>query len=376
MNATPVYLDYNSTTPVDERVLELMLPYFTKKFGNASSRTHAFGWEADEAVNIARNQVAELIGCIGQEIVFTSGATESINLAIKGVFEAYKSKGNHIVTVKTEHNSVLDVCSTLEKRGAKITYLDVDSEGLINLTELENSISPQTILVCVMYANNETGVIQPIKNIAEIVHKKGSVFLSDATQALGKLPVNVDEYGIDLMPLSSHKMYGPKGAGALFIRRKNPRVTLVPLIEGGGHERGLRSGTLNVPGILGLGKACELAKNEMDVNLSISQLRDKLQEKLLNLKGVSFNGSIKYRLPNTLNVSFDGLKAENLILKIKDFAVSTGSACTSALIEPSHVLKAMGLSNEKAYSSIRFSLGKYTTEQEINKLIEKMSAVI
>lgn len=376
MISTPVYLDYNSTTPVDERVLELMLPYFTQKFGNAASRTHAHGWIADEAVKIARKQVAGLIGCIEQEIIFTSGSTESINLAIKGVFENYKSKGNHIVTVKTEHKSVLDVCKSLEKKGAKITYLDVNSDGLINLTELENAITPKTILVSVMYANNETGVIQPVKQISKIIHDKGSIFLSDATQAMGKIPVSVADDEIDLLALSAHKMYGPKGTGALYIRRKNPRVSLIPLIEGGGHERGLRSGTLNVPGIAGFGKACEIAKNEIYVNSFIKDLRNKLEKNLLKLKGAKVNGSIENKLPNTLNISFEGIKAESLILKVKELAFSTGSACTSAVMEPSHVLKAMGISTENAYGAIRFSLGKYTTEEEINLAIEKVTEAI
>ncbi|MDQ3190764.1 MAG: IscS subfamily cysteine desulfurase [Bacteroidota bacterium] len=376
MLTTPIYLDYNSTTPVDERVLEVMLPYFNQKFGNASSRTHSFGWIADEAVKVARKQVAELIGCIEQEIIFTSGSTEAINLAIKGIYENYKNKGNHIVTVKTEHKSVLDVCRALEKKGARVTYLDVSSDGLISLTELENAITPQTILVSVMYANNETGVIQPVKQISEIIHAKGSIFLSDATQAIGKIPVNVNEDGIDLLALSAHKMYGPKGTGALYIRRKNPRVSLVPLLEGGGHERGLRSGTLNVPGIAGFGKACEIAKNEMDANLSIRILRDKLQQSLLQLKGSKINGSIEKRLPNTLNISFEGIKAENLIIKARELAFSTGSACTSAVMEPSHVLKAMGVSTENAYGAIRFSLGKYTTEEQINLAIETITEEI
>ena len=376
MMVIPVYLDYNSTTPVDEQVLQTMLPYFTKNFGNASSRTHAYGWIAEEAVKTARNQVADFVGSIDQEIIFTSGSTESINLAIKGVFEAYKNKGNHIITVKTEHKAVLDVCKALEKRGAQITWLEVDQEGLINLTELENAITNRTILVSIMYANNETGVIQPVKEIAELVHAKGSIFFSDATQAMGKIPVNVMNEGIDLLALSAHKIYGPKGAGALYVRRKGPRIALVPQLEGGGHERGIRSGTLNIPGIVGLGKACETAQNEMNSNVTIRELRNKLEETLLKIKGTRINGNIEKRIPNTINISFDALRAENLITKIPKLAVATGSACTSAIMEPSHVLKAMGISDEKAYNSIRFSLGKYTTEEEINFAINELGVYL
>ena len=367
-----VYLDYNSTTPVEEQVLQTMLPYFSKNFGNAASRTHSYGWIAEEAVKTARKQVADFIGSIDQEIIFTSGSTESINLAIKGVFEAYKNKGNHIITIKTEHKAVLDVCKTLEKRGAQIHWLGVDQEGLINLTELENAITNKTILVSIMYANNETGVIQPVKEIAEIVHAKGSIFLSDATQAVGKIPVNVMNDGIDLLALSAHKIYGPKGAGALYIRRKGPRITLVPQLEGGGHERGIRSGTLNIPGIVGLGKACEIAQNEMNSNVTIRRLRNKLEEALLNIKGTRINGSTEKRIPNTINVSFDAIRAENFIAKNPKLAMATGSACTSAIMEPSHVLKAMDISDEKAYNSIRISLGKYTTEEEINFTINEL----
>jgi cysteine desulfurase len=370
---TPIYLDYNATTPVDKRVLEAMLPYFTEKFGNASSRTHAFGWIAEDAVKTARASVAELINCTEQEVVFTSGATEAINLALKGVWENYHSKGNHIITVKTEHKAVLDTCQSLEKKGVRITYLNVDREGLIDLQELKNALVPETILVSVMYANNETGVIQPIREIAKLTHLNNSMMMCDATQCVGKINIDVQEEQIDLMCLSAHKMYGPKGIGALFVRRKDPRVTLFPQMDGGGHERGLRSGTLNVPGIVGLGKACEIAKNEMwDDAARISRLRTRLEQLLCEVPDVFINGSIKNRLFNTTNICFKGMRSESLIGKIPDIAVAMGSACTSAVAEPSHVLKAMGLSDEDSYSSIRFSLGKYTTGEEINYVIKSV----
>lgn len=366
----PIYLDYNATTPVDKRVLEVMLPYFTENFGNASSRTHSFGWLAEDAVKIARQQVAELINCLEQEIVFTSGSTEAINFAIKGVWENYQFKGKHIVTVKTEHKAVLDCCAFLEKRGAKITYLSVDREGLIDLDELKSALSSETILVAVMYANNETGVIQPIKKIADLVHANNSILLCDATQAVGKITIDVEEEHIDLMCVSAHKMYGPKGVGALYVRRKGPRVSLFPQMHGGGHERGLRSGTLNVTGIVGLGKACELAKEEMwEDAIRVSKLRTKLEQLLCETENVFINGSTKHRLFNTTNITFQGIRSESLINKIPNIAVALGSACTSALAQPSHVLKAMGLNDDDSFSSIRFSLGKYTTEAEINEAI-------
>ncbi|MBL7892319.1 MAG: IscS subfamily cysteine desulfurase [Bacteroidia bacterium] len=365
-----IYLDYNSTTPVDDRVLKTMLPYFSEKFGNAASKTHALGWVAEEAVKNARERVAQLINCTEQELIFTSGATEAINLAIKGVYEAYQTKGKHLVVAATEHKAVLDTCKALERKGAEITYLPVDREGLIDLNQLSNSIIPSTILVCVMFANNETGVIQPIEQIAAIVHSKGSIFMSDATQAVGKVNVDVQAEGIDLLCLSAHKLYGPKGAGALYVRRKNPRVTLAAQIHGGGHERGLRSGTLNVPAVVGLGKACDIAKAEMwDDAQRISKLRTLLEQSLLEIDGVFVNGSQKNRLPNVTNLSFTGIKADSLIAKLQDIAISTGSACSSAIPEPSHVLMAMGLTQEQAYSAIRFSLGKYTTEEEVKIVI-------
>ena len=374
---TPVYLDYNATTPVDRRVLETMLPYFSEKFGNASSRAHSFGWIAEDAVQTARQQVANLINCLDQEIVFTSGATEAINLALKGVWDNYQIKGKHIITVKTEHKAVLDTCSALEKKGAEITYLDVDREGIIDLDGLKKALNAQTILVAIMYANNETGVLQPISEIANLVHANNSILFCDATQAVGKINIDVQYEHIDMMCLSAHKFYGPKGVGALFVRRKDPRVSLFPQIDGGGHERGLRSGTLNVTGIVGLGKASEVAKLEMWENAAkISGLRTGLEQLLCELPDVFINGSTKNRLYTTTNICFQGVRSEELIKRIPNIAVALGSACTSAIAEPSHVLKAMGLSNEDSYSSIRFSLGKDTTESEIKETIEQFTAIV
>lgn len=374
---TPIYLDYNATTPVDKRVLETMLPYFTEKYGNASSRTHAFGWIADDAVKTAREQVAQLINCLAQEIIFTSGATEAINLAIKGVWDNYQNKGKHIITVKTEHKAVLDTCKALEKKGAEITYLSVDRDGLIDLEELKQACTPKTILVAVMYANNETGVIQPIKKIADLVHANNSIFMCDATQAVGKINMDVEDEHIDLLCVSAHKMYGPKGVGALYVRRKDPRVSLFPQMDGGGHERGLRSGTLNVTGIIGLGKACEIAQKEMWEDAArISKLRTRLEQFLCDLENVFINGSTKHRLFNVTNITFQGVRSEDLIKKISTIAVAMGSACTSALAEPSHVLKAMGLDDTDSYSSIRFSLGKYTTDAEITEVIESLTQAV
>ena len=374
----PVYLDYNATTPVDSRVLEEMLPYFSQHFGNAASRSHAFGWEAEEAVNYAREQVAQLIGAEPKEIIFTSGATESDNLALKGVFEMYASKGNHIITVKTEHKAVLDTCKHLEKLGADITYLNVNRDGLIDLTELENSIKPATILIAVMYANNETGFIQPIREISAIAKKHGVLFFTDATQATGKIPVNVNEDGIDLMAFSAHKMYGPKGVGALYVRRKNPRVKVTAQMDGGGHERGMRSGTLNVPGIVGFGKACELSRIEMKKETErIKSLRDRLENELLKQEGIVVNGNRENRLYNVSNLSFKYPGGESIMPAIqKNIAVSSGSACSSASPEPSHVLKAMGLEDEQAHSSLRFSLGRFTTDEEIDYTIDEVKEVI
>lgn len=372
-----IYLDYNSTTPVDPRVLEAMLPYFSENFGNASSRTHSLGWVAEEAIKIARTQIAQLINCIDQELIFTSGSTEAINLALKGVYEKYQSKGRHIVTLATEHKAVLDTCKALESKGATVTYLPVNRDGLIDVNLFRSAITKTTILVCAMFGNNETGVIQPVKELGDIVHEKGSLFMSDATQAVGKINVDVQAEGIDLLCLSSHKFYGPKGAGALFVRRKDPRVILSPLIHGGGHERGLRSGTLNVPAIVGLGKACEIAVAEMWEDAQrVSTLRTLLEQALLESKNVFVNGSQKNRLPNTSNLLFKNTKADSLISKIPNIAVSTGSACSSAIAEPSHVLTAMGLSDEEAYSSIRFSLGKYTSREEVELVAKQIQDVI
>ena len=374
----PVYLDYNATSPCDERVLQAMLPYFTKDFGNAASRTHAFGWKAGEAVEYAREQVASLIGAEKAEIIFTSGATESDNLALKGVFEAYASKGNHIITTSIEHRAVLDACTHLERIGAEITYLPVNKEGIVDLNELEETIKPTTILISVMYANNEIGVLQPVKQIAGLAKKHNIIFFSDATQAVGKIEVDVQKDGIDLLALSAHKLYGPKGAGALYVRRKNPRVKLVAQIDGGGHERAMRSGTLNVPGIVGLGQACEICKRQLvDEGERLNKLRNKLEKGLLQINGTSVNGSIEWRLPNTTNMAFKNVEGNALMIGLqKDIAVSSGSACTSASLEPSYVLKALRLEDELAKSSLRFSLGRFTTEEEIDFVMQRVSETI
>jgi len=367
----PIYLDNNATTPMDPRVLEAMLPYFTNKFGNAASRNHPFGWVAEEAVDYAREQVAKLIGANEKEIIFTSGATESDNLGIKGVFEMYKEKGNHIITCTTEHKAVLDTCKHIEKLGARVTYLPVQSDGLVNLAELEAAMTNETILVCIMYGNNEIGVIQPVKEIAAIAHKFGALFMTDATQAVGKIPVDVNKDGIDILAMSAHKMYGPKGIGALYVRRKNPRVKVTAQMDGGGHERGMRSGTLNVPGIVGLGKACEIAGLDMEADTKrLSALRDKLEASLTQLEESYVNGNVEHRLPHVANISFKYVEGEGLMMAMKDLAVSSGSACTSASLEPSYVLKSLGLSDDLAHSSIRFGLGRFTTEEEVDYAIE------
>jgi cysteine desulfurase len=374
----PVYLDYNATTPCDEEVLRVMLPYFTKDFGNAASRSHSFGWKANEAVEYAREQVAELIGADKSEIIFTSGATESDNLALKGMYEAYSSKGNHIITTTIEHKAVLDTCAHLEKMGAEITYLPVDKNGLIDLKELEAAIKPQTILISVMYANNEIGVLQPVKEIAAIAKKHNLIFFSDATQAIGKVNVNVQKDGIDLMALSAHKIYGPKGCGGLYVRRKGPRVKLAAQIDGGGHEKAMRSGTLNVPGIVGLGKACELCNIRLaDEPAQLQHLRNKLEEGLLSIEGTYVNGSTENRLPNTSNIAFKNVEGNALMIGLqKDIAVSSGSACTSASLEPSYVLKALQLEDSLAKSSLRFSVGRYTTEEEIDYVIKRVKETV
>jgi len=369
----PVYLDNNATTPLDPRVLEAMMPYLTSKFGNAASRSHAFGWVAEEGADYAREQVAKLIGCTDKEIIFTSGATEADNLAIKGVYEMYQAKGNHIITAVTEHKAVLDTCKHLEKLGARVTYLDVKEDGLIDLDELKAAMTDQTILVCIMYGNNEIGVIQPIREIADIAHAYGALLMSDATQAVGKIPVDVDTDGIDLMAFTAHKMYGPKGVGALYVRRKNPRVKLTAQIDGGGHERGMRSGTLNVPGIVGFGKACELCRLEMaGESIRLAALRDKLENELMVMEESYVNGNILHRLPHTTNISFKFVESEGLMMALKGLAVSSGSACTSASIEPSHVLQSLGLPDNLAHSSIRFGLGRFTTAEEIDYAVESI----
>ncbi|HYK57579.1 MAG TPA: IscS subfamily cysteine desulfurase [Flavisolibacter sp.] len=364
----PVYLDHNATTPCDPGVVEAMLPYFTARFGNAASRNHSFGWQAEEAVDLAREQVAGLIGADPKEIIFTSGATEGDNLAIKGVYETYSGKGNHIITSNIEHKAVLDTCKHLEKQGAEITYLKVNEKGLIDLQELEAAIKPTTILIAIMYANNEIGTVKPVKEIGQIAKKNGVIFFTDATQAVGKIPVDVEEDGIDLLAMTAHKMYGPKGVGALYVRRKNPRVKLTAQIDGGGHEKGMRSGTLNVPGIVGFGKACELCRDEMQRQAErLSRLRDKLEASLLKLGDAYVNGDTVHRLPHVSNISFKYVESEGLLMGInKEIALSSGSACTSASIEPSYVLKALGLGDDLAHSSLRFGLGRYTTEEEID----------
>lgn len=374
----PIYLDHNATTPCDPRVVEAMIPYFTQSFGNAASRNHSFGWQAEEAVDYAREQVAKLIGADPKEIIFTSGATEADNLAIKGVYEMYASKGNHIITCNIEHKAVLDPCKHLEKEGAEVTYLKVTPEGLIDLQELEAAIKPTTILIAIMYANNEIGTVMPIREIGAIARKHGVLLFTDATQAVGKIPVDVNNDHIDLLAMTAHKMYGPKGVGALYVRRKNPRVKVTAQMDGGGHERGMRSGTLNVPGIVGFGKACELAMNEMQQDAErLSTLRDKLELALLGLEEAYVNGSKEHRLPHVSNISFKYVEGEGLMMGFnKDIALSSGSACTSASLEPSYVLKALGLGDDLAHSSLRFGLGRYTTEEQIDYTIEQVSNTV
>jgi cysteine desulfurase len=374
----PIYLDNNATTPMDPRVLDAMIPYFTEKFGNAASRSHPFGWVAEEAVDYAREQVAKLINADPKEIIFTSGATEGDNLGIKGIFEMYASKGNHIITLTTEHKAVLDTCKHIEKLGGEVTYLNVKNDGLVDLQELEGAITEKTILVAVMYGNNETGVVQPIKEISAIAHKHGVLFFTDATQAVGKIPVDVQADGIDLLTFSGHKIYGPKGVGALYVRRKNPRVKVTAQMDGGGHERGMRSGTLNVPGIVGFGKACELCQQEMESEAKrLSILRDKLENALLELEETYVNGDREHRLPHTTNISFKYVEGEGLMMGFnKNIAVSSGSACTSASLEPSYVLKALGLGDDLAHSSIRFGLGRFTTEEQIDYTIDAVKNTV
>jgi len=373
----PIYLDNNATTPLDPRVLEAMMPYLTDVFGNAASRNHPFGWAAEEGVDYARTQISQLINCDPKEIIFTSGATEGDNLGIKGVFEMYSQRGNHIITATTEHKAVLDTCKHIEKLGGKVTYLPVNEQGLISLDELEAAMTPQTILVTIMYGNNETGTVQPIREIAAIAHKHGALFMTDGTQAAGKIPVDVQADGIDLMAFTAHKMYGPKGVGALYVRRKNPRVKVTAQMDGGGHERGMRSGTLNVPGIVGFGKACELARLEMAADAErLGKLRDQLEAELLTLEESYVNGSREHRLPHVTNISFKYVEGEGLMMGVKDLAVSSGSACTSASLEPSYVLKALGLSDDLAHSSLRFGMSRFTTDEQIAYAINHVKEAV
>lgn len=376
MSKRHIYLDNNATTPTDPRVIEAMLPYFYEKPGNPASRNHPFGWIAEEAVDYAREQIADLIHVDPKEIIFTSGATESDNLALKGVFEMYRSKGNHIVTAKTEHKAVLDSCRKIEKMGGEVTYLDVERDGRIDLDKLEAAIKPETILVSIMWANNETGVIQDMKAIGDVCKKHGVLLMSDATQAVGKIDVDPKAAGVHLMAFSSHKMYGPKGIGALYVCRKSPRVKVTAQIDGGGHERGMRSGTLNVPGIVGFGKAAKIAREEMAADAArLSKLRDKLQNALAaNLEEVYVNGNQEHRMPHVTNLSFKHVEGEGLMMTFnQEIAVSSGSACTSASLEPSYVLVALGLGDDLAHSSIRFSLGRFTTEEDIDFAIDALT---
>src|SRR5438105_4392476 len=370
----PIYMDNHATTPMDPRVLEAMLPYFMEKFGNAASRNHPFGWSAEAAVEQAREQIAKLIGATAKEIIFTSGATESDNLAIKGVAEMYREKGNHIITAVTEHKAVLDTCKRLEKYGYRVTYMAVQKDGLIDLEELKGVMDDKTILVTIMAANNEIGVVQRVADIGKLCRERGVIFHTDATQAVGKIPVDVNKMNIDVMSISAHKMYGPKGVGALYVRRKNPQVKVSAIIDGGGHERGMRSGTLNVPGIVGLGKACAIASEEMAIEApQLAKLRNRLRDKIMGrLDDVYINGSMDHRLPGNLNMSFAYVEGESLLMGINDVAVSSGSACTSAALEPSYVLKAIGTNDDLAHSAIRFGIGRFNTEAEIDYVADRV----
>ncbi|HPA44475.1 MAG TPA: IscS subfamily cysteine desulfurase [bacterium] len=378
MVKTPIYMDNHATTPMDPRVLDEMLPYFTDRFGNAASRSHSFGWEAEEAVHIARKRIAALIGATDREIVFTSGATESDNLAIKGVAEMYRERGNHIITVVTEHKAVLDSCKALARQGFEITWLPVGQDGLVDPDDVENALTDKTILVTIMLANNEIGTIHPIAEIGRRLQNHGVLFHCDATQGVGKIPVNVDALGVDLMSFSAHKIYGPKGCGALYVRRKRPRIRLVPQMDGGGHEHGMRSGTLNVPGIVGFGRACEICREELvDEGLRLTHLRDKLHRGITeSLDEVFLNGHPTERLPGSLNLSFAYVEGESLMMGLSDVAISSGSACTSASLEPSYVLKALGVSEELAHTSLRFGLGRFNTEKEVDYVVEKVIDVV
>jgi cysteine desulfurase len=374
----PIYMDNHATSPLDPRVLETMMPYLTGIFGNAASRNHSFGWEAEEAVEKARGQVAKLIGATAKEIIFTSGSTESNNLALKGIAEMYRERGNHIITQVTEHKAVLDTCKRLEKSGYRVTYLPVKADGLVDLEDLKRTFDDKTILVSIMFANNEIGVVQPVAEIGKMCRERNVIFHTDAVQAVGKIPVDVNAMNIDVLSLTAHKLYGPKGVGALYVRRRNPRVQISEQINGGGHERGMRSGTLNVPGIVGLGKACELAGQEMAAEGErLRRLRDKLKAKLEgSLDYIHVNGSMESRLPNNLNISFVYVEGESLLMGINDVAVSSGSACTSATLEPSYVLKALGLGDDVAHSSIRFGLGRFNTEAEVDYVADKVIDIV
>jgi len=374
----PIYMDNHATSPIDPRVLEAMMPYLTGIFGNAASRNHSFGWEAEGAVEKAREQVAKLIGATAKEIIFTSGSTESNNLALKGIAEMYRERGNHIITQVTEHKAVLDTCKRLEKSGYRVTYLPVKADGLIDLEDLKRAFDEKTILVSIMFANNEIGVVQPVAEIGKLCRERNVIFHTDGVQAVGKIPVDVNAMNIDVLSLTAHKIYGPKGVGALYVRRRNPRVQISEQINGGGHERGMRSGTLNVPGIVGLGKACEIAGQEMaSEGERLRKLRDKLKAKLEgSLDYIHVNGSMEHRLPNNLNISFVYVEGESLLMGINDVAVSSGSACTSATLEPSYVLKALGLGDDVAHSSIRFGLGRFNTEAEVDYVADKVIDIV
>jgi cysteine desulfurase len=375
---TPIYMDYHATTPVDPRVLEAMIPYFNERFGNSASRNHAFGWTAEEAVENARAQIARLINATPKEIIFTSGATESNNLALKGAAEMYREKGNHIITQVTEHKAVLDTCKRLEKYGYEVTYLPVGKDGRVNPEDVRKAITPKTIIISIMYANNEIGVVQPIAEIGKIAKEKGVLLHSDGVQAIGKIPVDVQADNIDMLSMTAHKIYGPKGVGALYVRRRNPRVQLSAILDGGGHERGMRSGTLNVPGIVGFGKACEICMNEMATESArMRGLRDRLRKGLESkLDEIYINGTMEHHLPNNLNMSFAFVEGESLLMGINDIAVSSGSACTSATLEPSYVLKALGVGEDLAHTSIRFGLGRFNTEEEVDYVVNRMYEVV
>jgi cysteine desulfurase len=374
----PIYLDNHATTPVDPRVLDAMMPYFKELFGNAASRNHSFGWEAEEAVEKARKQVASLIGATAKEIVFTSGATESNNLALKGIAQMYAEKGNHIITAASEHKAILDTCKHLEKEGCRVTYLPLQADGLIDLDMLKESFTDKTILVSIMYANNEIGVVQPIREIGKLCKERGILFHTDMVQAAGKIPVNVIEDNIDLASISAHKIYGPKGVGALYVRRKSPRVQVTAQMDGGGHERGMRSGTLNVPGIVGLGAACAISQAEMaEETKRLQGMRDYLKERLMSeLDEIYINGSWEHRLPHNLNISFAYVEGESMLMGINDIAVSSGSACTSATLEPSYVLKALGMGDDLAHSSIRFGIGRFNTQEEVEYTASRVIEVV